>query len=142
MKTDNGSPFQSHEFRRYCESMGIRHRKITPYWPRANAEAERFMKTLNKFIRASVADRHDWGKDLNKFLCNYRATPHSTTNVAPAECMFSRNIRTKLPEVPIYHDDDDMQFRDMMAKARMKSNAKSSAVTPHTLHIADNVLLN
>lgn len=37
IKTDNGSPFQSFEFRKYMEHMGITHRRITPRWPRANA---------------------------------------------------------------------------------------------------------
>ncbi len=39
MKSDNGPPFQSHEMRAFMEKYGIKHRKITPLWPRANAQA-------------------------------------------------------------------------------------------------------
>ena len=47
-KTDNGSPFNSNEFKLFSSELGCHHRKITPYWPRANAEAERFMRTMKK----------------------------------------------------------------------------------------------
>lgn len=38
LKTDNGPPFNSEQFAQYTTNMGIRHRKITPYWPEANGE--------------------------------------------------------------------------------------------------------
>lgn len=34
-----------------------------------------------------------------KFLIMYRSTPHTTTGVSPAELMFGRKMRTKLPEL-------------------------------------------
>ena len=33
VKTDNGPPFNSSEFKTYMSNMGIKHRKITPLWP-------------------------------------------------------------------------------------------------------------
>nr|XP_039260859.1 uncharacterized protein LOC120337204 [Styela clava] len=48
VKTDNGPPWQSYQFRRFMELFGIRHRKITPLWPRANAQSENFMKPLGR----------------------------------------------------------------------------------------------
>ena len=55
LKTNNGPPFSSDQFRQFASYLGF-HRKITPHWPRANAEAEHFMKTLSKIIRAAVTD--------------------------------------------------------------------------------------
>lgn len=49
-KSDNGPPFQSREFAEYAKTQGFRHRKITLLHPEANREAERFVKTLQKFI--------------------------------------------------------------------------------------------
>ncbi len=46
-KTDNGPPFQSNDFYLFANKWGFYHRKITPLWPRANAEVERFMKQLS-----------------------------------------------------------------------------------------------
>ena len=45
-KSDNGSPFQSHAFAEFAKSRGFHHRKVTPYWPRANSGVETFMKKL------------------------------------------------------------------------------------------------
>lgn len=53
LKTDNGPPFQSFEFRQFAEQLGYKHHRITPLWPKANGEAERFMRTLGKAIRTA-----------------------------------------------------------------------------------------
>lgn len=53
LKTDNGPPFQSFEFKQFAEQLGFKHRRITPLWPKANGEAERFMRTLGKVIRTA-----------------------------------------------------------------------------------------
>lgn len=60
IKTDNGSPFQSFEFRKYIEHMGITHRRITPRWPRANIQAESFNKPLMKSVRSSNIHQLNW----------------------------------------------------------------------------------
>ena len=46
LKTDNGTPFNSSEFEQFARYLGFEHRKVTPYWPRANGEAEHFMRTI------------------------------------------------------------------------------------------------
>ena len=38
IKTGNGSPFNSYQFREYAGNTGFAHRKITPRWPRANVQ--------------------------------------------------------------------------------------------------------
>ena len=48
IETDNGPPFNGEPFAEYAAKMGFRHCKITPLWPEANGEVERFMKTLGK----------------------------------------------------------------------------------------------
>ena len=54
LKSDNGPPFNGEEFENFANHLGFKQRKITPYWPRANGEAERFMKTIEKAIRAAT----------------------------------------------------------------------------------------
>ncbi|CAB3999893.1 Transposon Ty3-G Gag-Pol poly [Paramuricea clavata] len=56
LKSDNGPPFNGEEFENFANHLGFKHRKITPYWPRANGEAERFMKTIEKAIRAATVE--------------------------------------------------------------------------------------
>ncbi len=38
LKSDNGPPFFSEEFKQYTQEKGIKHRKSTPLWPQGNAE--------------------------------------------------------------------------------------------------------
>ena len=44
--TSDNVPFGSEEFPAWCKQLGIRHRKITPLWSAANAQVERFNKTV------------------------------------------------------------------------------------------------
>ena len=68
MKSDNGPPFNGKEFRDFSKSFGFEHRKVTPEHPEANGEVERFMRTLNRMIRASTASRANWKTRLPTFL--------------------------------------------------------------------------
>ena len=71
-KSDNGPPFQSREFAEYAKTQGFRHRKITPLHPEANGKAERFVKTLQKFITATTVEGNSWRMPLTDFLRVYR----------------------------------------------------------------------
>lgn len=144
VKTDNGPPFNSDRFSKFAEYLGFHHRKITPFWPQANGSAERFMQTLGKALRIAGTIQIPWRQQLCLFLREYRATPHSTTNTSPAELMFRRKLRTKIPniatETPVV-SDHDLRKRDGVAKAKMKAYADSRRhASSHTLQIGDQVL--
>ena len=145
VKSDNGPPFNSQDFANFAKELNFRHRKITPYWPQANAEAERFMKTVQKAIRTAHIQGRDWKKELQNFLRNYRATPHVTTTVSPGEVLFGRKLRTKLPQCMSaiqnglherVREEDDEKKRIMKTNADITNHAK-----PRALMIGDNVLL-
>lgn len=101
LKSDNGPPFNGHEFKNFSDYLGFKHRRITPYWPRANGEAERLVQTLQKSIRIAHLEGKNWKQELYKFLRQYRATPHSTINVSPSEALNNRKLKTTIPESPI-----------------------------------------
>ena len=73
LKSDNGPPFNGHEFKHFSKYMGFKHRRITPYWHRANGEAERLLQTLEKSIRIAHPEGKDWKLELYEFLRQYRA---------------------------------------------------------------------
>ena len=62
IETDNGPPFNSTDFKTFAKEYGFQHHRITPEHARANGEAERFMKVLNKTEKNSTqrgsVDRH------------------------------------------------------------------------------------
>ena len=95
--TDNGPPFKGKDFKKYMEESGISHQLNTPYWPQGNAEAERFMRTLGKILSIAQLTNENLQTALTRFLFQYRTTPHCTTKVPPAELLYNRNIRGKIP---------------------------------------------
>ncbi|KAK3739292.1 hypothetical protein QZH41_007139 [Actinostola sp. cb2023] len=122
IRTDNGPPFNSESFAQYTQHMGIKHRKITPLWPEANARIE----------------HKNWQQELNKFLRNYRVTPHSSTGVPPYTALYGRPMRTKLPEIPTQSKQDkEMRLNDQQSKDEMKRyadqrrNTRSSNINPN-----------
>ena len=128
VKSDNGTTFTSQYFQNYASFMGFEHRKIEPLWPQANGCVERMMGTLNKTIISSQLEGRNWKQDLYAFLLNYRATPHSTTGISPAEALFSRKIKTRLPQSPSSPSDFDDQIRlqDTEQKRQYKAYADSA----------------
>ena len=90
VRTDNGPPFNSESFEMFATQLGFRHREITPVWRRANGEAERFMKTLEKAVRTAIIQGKNWRQELFTFLRQYRATPHSTMGKSPSELLNGR----------------------------------------------------
>ena len=54
VRTDSGLPFNNESFRMFVTKLDFTHRRITPEWPRANADAVRLMKTLGKAIRTAA----------------------------------------------------------------------------------------
>ena len=59
---------------------------------------------------------------MDNFLMMYRSTPHSiaTTGVSPAELLFRRRIRTKLPHLQEFSIEDEVRDRDSERKAKGK----------------------
>ena len=75
---------------------------------------------------------------------SYRATPHVTTNEAPASFLFGYNIHTALPEIKKSSEkDSDRQKHDKKEKEKLKLNAdkRNVAREPRSLKPGDNVLI-
>lgn len=93
--SDNGPQFVSHEFETFLKLNGVKHLKSAPYHPATNGEAERFIQTFKKSMKASVHDGLTLQHRLQNFLLSYRSTPHATTKQSPAELFLKRSIRTR-----------------------------------------------
>ena len=140
--TDNGPQFISKEFEDYLEMQGIKHRIVTPLWPQANGEVERQNRSLLKRLKISQIEKRDWKDELSAYLTMYRTTPHSTTGVSPAELLFRRKIRTRLPEIDYYdYDDLEMRDRDKESKQESKIYTDEKRRAQETVKEGDKVLL-
>ena len=130
LKSDNGPPFNGHEFKNFTDYLGFKHRRITPCWPRANGEAGRLVQTLGKSIRIAHLEGKNWKQELYKFLRQYRVTAHSTTSVSPSEALDNRKLKTTIPELPLNQCNQQQSMpqdssasiaqRDAMQKQKMK----------------------
>ena len=134
VKTDNGPPWNSYEFNDFANYLGFHHQKVTPLWPEANGMVERFMRTLKKTIQTAQVEGKVWQQELWSFLRNYRATPHSTTGVSPAEALYGHQIRTSLPQIHIPSTANNQNRskileRDRKAKQNMKQYADTQRHT-------------
>ena len=141
---DNGPPFNGREFREFAQTLGVKHRKVTPLWPRAIGQVERFMRTIKKSVAAAKLEGKPWKTELFQLLRNYRSTPHSSTGITPATALFNRPMRNKLPEVPQpINDSTDIAQGDHQAKTRMKAYADNKAnVKPSSISVGDTVVIN
>ena len=146
IKTDNGSPFNSKQFADYAKYMGFVHRKITPRWPRANAQAESLNKPLMKCVKSACVEGKNWKQELYCFLRQYRATPHTSTGYTPFRLMFQRESKTRLPGI-LSSDMDkkvDEQARQnderLKAKSKLYSDDRNKSVGKE-IGFGDKVLL-
>ena len=61
---------------------------------------------------------------MQTYLIAYRNTPHPTTGMCPAELMFRRKLRTKLPELrEEVRLDEEMRDNGKDKKEKMKDYA-------------------
>jgi transposase InsO family protein len=146
IKSDNGPPFNGHEFANFCTHFGIKHNKVTPLYPQANGLCENFMKNLNKIIKNSVNSNISYKEELLSFLRSYRSTPHSSTNVTPSSLIFKRADTTRLPSIKNYNEESiDLQAKsnDNLAKFKMKFYAdKHNRAKQHDFKVGDKLILN
>jgi hypothetical protein len=144
MKSDNGTQFTSAEFKDYCTLINVEHVKITARWPQANGEVERQNRSILKRLKIAQAEKRDWKSALTTYLLAYRSTPHNTTGVSPAELLFSRKIRTKLPDFVQRESKPDVLVRDrdseQKAKGKLWADDSRGAKTSE-IDLGDKVLV-
>ena len=151
LHSDNGPPFNgrdSHLLQKYFQSLGVQHLpNHSAQDPESTGLVEAFMKHLQKIFHTSAAEHLDPYLQIHDHLLHFRATPHPSTGKSPAELLFGRKFRTKLPDLrpnPAKNRPDILAARaaDTEAKARMKLYKDNKAtVQPTAIRQGDRVLL-
>ena len=96
--SDNGPAYIGEEFQEFLQRNGVQHNRSAPCHPQTNGEAERFVQTFKRSMKASVKQGSEAELDrcLQQFLLKYRVTPHGTTGRTPAEMFLGRRPTTLL----------------------------------------------
>ncbi|CAB4005816.1 uncharacterized protein K02A2.6-like [Paramuricea clavata] len=146
LKSDNGPPFNGNEFKTYLTKLGVTHETWTPEWPQGNSVAEAFMKSLGKAIRTARAENRNWVQELSRFLLSYRTTPHSSTNIPPAQLLFNRPVRGTLPmlkpKAKVLNRHKEAKANDAKAKPKGRDYANERRHTKtSSLNVGDKVIL-
>ncbi|XP_055619507.1 uncharacterized protein K02A2.6-like [Toxorhynchites rutilus septentrionalis] len=97
IKTDNGPPFNSDDYKTYCSQRGINMIFSTPLFPQQNGLVESCMKVINKAMVAASTDKTNFIEELQKAVNAHNAAAHSVTKVPPEEVMLARKVKRGLP---------------------------------------------
>ena len=69
-------------------------------------------------MKIAQAEGKDWKKEVQTYLIAYRTTPHTTAGVSPAELLFRRRQRTKLPGLSEARTVDEVSDKDAEMKGK------------------------
>ena len=145
LTTDNGPPYFGDELEAYAKRLGFKLTPVTPEDPQSNGFAENFVKSVCKVVHTAVAEKKDPKEELYTFLLQYRATPHSTTEMSPAEMLFGRKIKTKLPQMQLLEETprqkETRQIHDKKKLEQKKAFDKRYHAKPKPISPGDQVLL-
>ena len=94
--SDNGPPFDSTEYNKFAEEYNFKIKTSSPLYPQSNGKVESAVK-IAKGILLKATDKY-------AALMEYRASPLASLGKSPAELLYGRPIRTKLPSTTKFLD--------------------------------------
>ncbi|XP_061892219.1 uncharacterized protein K02A2.6-like [Entelurus aequoreus] len=126
--SDNGPQFTAAEFGAFLGAFlranGVKHKRSAPFHPATNGQAERFVQTLKRSLKASRGT-FTLQHRVEAFLLSYRNAPHMTTSESPAMLFLRRRLRSRLdlvkPNVSATVElaqEGQRECRDLVAKDR------------------------
>lgn len=98
--SDNGPPFNSHNFVNFVERQGIKIMKSPPYNPSSNGQAERLVRTVIEVLKSFLLEPEvaelDLEDQINLFLFNFRNNNLTSDGLLPSEKIFKYKPKTIL----------------------------------------------
>jgi hypothetical protein len=132
----------------YMKSTMFKHAEIAEHYvhyisENAVPKAMTIQEIDDSTSKDANTEHRSWKQEIHTFLRNYRATPHGTTDLLPAELLFGRKINTKLPNLTNKtNNDNNVRVNDTKRKQKMKEYFELKRNTkPADLKVGDNVLV-
>lgn len=117
---DNGSPFQSADFKRWCEAQGIKLIHSTPLWPRQNGMVERFMPNITRVASIAKKNGESIKEAIRTLVYDYNRRPHATTGESPISVLLGRENLDKFPCADLLTADVDEEQEDQFRGLRIR----------------------
>ena len=90
--SDQGTQFQSEEFRIFAQNLGIELRRSTAYHPQTNGKVERFHRTLKTALRCQIdCNGGSWYQHLPWVMLGIRNTVYSEIG-SPSQRLYGSNV--------------------------------------------------
>ena len=142
---DNGPPYNSQAWLDFAASTGFTPQACTPEHPQANGLAEKMMASIAKLVHASLAEGNDPKIEIQRFLMNYRNTPHPSTGFTPSRLLMGRVMKTKIPclipkVVGNVHTKAKEKNKEAKQKAKMYADKRRRA-KDRKVNVGDKVLI-
>ena len=100
LKSDNGPPFNGHEFEDFPNYIGLKHGRITSFWPRANGEVERVVQTLEKKHQDCSYRKEELETRVIQISVPISRNSSFHNKCLCCEALNNRKLKTLLPEPP------------------------------------------
>jgi len=112
----DNNPFNSFAMRQFAESWEFQVVSSSPRHAKSNGQVERFVQTIEQLMRKAVESN----QDVAVALLQYRNAPVAGCEYSPAQLLFNRSLRTRLPTVSTTTTPDlvrrDRQIRQKRQK--------------------------
>ena len=96
LETDNGLPLNSKAIADVALEEWFEHHRIIPLHPRANGEAENFIKLLIKTEQRAHLENKSVNIAIQELLTGYRSSPHPAICITLFEAMMNLQVRMKI----------------------------------------------
>ena len=93
VKSDNGPPFNSEEFKKFSKHFGFKHTTVSPRYPQANGLAEKAVQIAKNLLTKAKKS----GEDPCLVMLDYRNTPRDDVLGSPVQRCMNRRTRTRFP---------------------------------------------
>jgi transposase InsO family protein len=145
IRSDNGPPFNSAEWGKFCNDQNIVAEFSTPGFPQQNGLVERYMQIVNKALTIAAETSNEPERMLEETVDAHNMATQRTTNASPEVLLFGRIRRRKLPvagctEVPVDHQQLRERDAGEKSKTRDRENTKRRS-KPTKIAPGDHVLL-
>ncbi|XP_015381713.1 uncharacterized protein LOC107174938 [Citrus sinensis] len=137
LKTDNGRQFDNHNFRDFCQNLGIELKYCSPAHLQSNGQVEVANKTIKRLLKTRLgAKKCVWVDELSGVLWAYKTTHKTATGKTPFALAFRHEAVVQIEIGMTTHRTDHFDEQenndqmclnpDLLTKKREQTSKRSA----------------